>query len=102
MDNDEFVLPWTITAAEAPHHPGVTRLMRGRPCEGFTARSFKAMHEGRAHTCRNVAYWRFNPLKRSMVDGGVFCFKHLVYQGVAGCMDEAGRTRRWLLKVRAS
>lgn len=97
-----FALPWTITAAEAPQHPGVTRLHRGRPCEGFTARSFRAVREGRAHTCRNVAYWRFKPLARSCATTGVYCFKHLVHQGVAADMDEAARTRGWLLKVRAS
>lgn len=99
---DRFSLPWTITAAEAPGHPGVTRLLRGHPCEGFTARSFKAIQEGRAYTCRNVAHWRFKALRKSDSSDGIYCFSHLVHQGVAGDMDEAARTRRWLERVRAS
>lgn len=95
---------WTLTAKEAPHHPGVKRLRKSVPCQGWMShKNYPGPRMAGQGGCKKPAWWHFTPIAKSMdftVSTGDFCFTHLIYTGVCGSMDEEERTRDWLTKYR--
>jgi hypothetical protein len=100
------VIAWTITAKEAPHHPGVQRLKEPVACQGLVTSkySFKRHREGQLRGCARSARWHFKPLPQGIWGWGKemdVCWSHLLYQGILANPDEERRTENFLKKHRA-
>ena len=98
-------IAWSVTAAEAVHHPDVERLPTGQPCEGWmSSKNYKGPRDPTKGACKVSARWRYtapNPGDFLAATSGVYCWKHLIYTGICGGNDEAYRTAEWLTTLRA-
>ena len=98
--------------ANAARMPWVAILQRPRACDGikWSTVALKDLYEHgpggsvpargiqEKSKCKKAGWWRFRSLKRSYARDGVYCWTHLVVQGIYGDEAERTRTDRWLEK----
>ena len=89
--------------------PWVTRLTKPHKCDGikWSTVAMKDLYPSGPggstpargiqdkSRCKMNAYWRFKALRSSTARSGVYCYTHLIYQGVYANMEEEARLTKW-------